>query len=379
MMNMKMKRKSKMCTLILAVALIVGSSFTVFAAETDEHEPVFDTDIDVVNLEIPINDVTASMSDNDNISLTLSSYTIDETKEVLDVSAQLKSRSGYLFADNPNASAAGTLSESNSMDIYFFNITDTNKFLLARLNSSNANYVAMLYVVDSTTGEAYATNYYGFSGSLIQLNGLPIGEYAFIIFSNDDTYGQSYTLDINATNPAANLAGVYYLANDLSIFMYETESGDVYGNGSFIYNTTTHTGTNLGWRRVDEVSWGSGYEQRTHSVFNTKIKAISRPLSYSAAKASSDCAVLLYCNEGTSFSYLHTYYQSGVDHVYKSTTEDTTGRTTPRQLDEYDFAGGNEHILVFDMNTGKVIDFYSTLNLFYAAGYESQPKITFYN
>lgn len=102
---------------------------------------------------------------------------------------------------------------------------------------------------------------------------------------------------------------------------------------------------------------------------------MSSPVSYSSAKASSDCAVLLYCDEGTAFSYLHTYYQSGVDPVYESTTVDTTDRTTPRELDELDFVEGNEHILVYDMNTGSVIDFYSTLNIYYAGGYEAQLNI----
>lgn len=372
-----MLKKSKMFIFALVVMVVMSSPLSVFASEEDSYNPVLATDIDIVDLDFPDysgNEVTNSNIINDAPT----SYCIDETKDVLDVSSQLNSRGAYLFADNPNASASGTLTESNNMDIYFFSVTDSTKFLLAQLKSSNTNYVAQLYVVDSATGDATATNIYGFSGDLIQLNGLPTGEYAFIIFSNTSTYGQDYTLNINAQNPAANIAKVYYLATDLSIFMYETESGDIYGNGSLIYNTSTNTGNNLRWQRVDEVSWGSGYEQRTHSVFNVKVKSISTPVSYSSNKASSDCAVLLYCDEGTSFSYLHTYYQSGVDHIYESTTTDTTGRTTPRELDSLDFVEGNQHILVYDMNTGSVIDFYSTLNIFYAGGYEPQPKITFY-
>ena len=373
-----MIKKSKLFILILVAMLIMCRPVSAFAAETRSYEPVMATDINIVDLEMPSCNINVSQSIKNIASDTDTSFFIDETKERLDVSADLRSRSAYLFEDNPNASAAGTLLESNNMDFYFFSVTNASRFLLARLTSSNANYVAQLYIIDSETGDAVATNIYGFAGNLIQLNGLPVGEYAFVIFSNNNTYGQNYVLDINATNPAANIANVYYLANDLSIFMYETEAGDVYGNGSLIYNTATNTGSNLTWQRVDEFSWGSGYEQRTHRVFNVKVKAISSPVSYSSTKASSDCAVLIYCDEGTAFSYLHTYYQSGVDHIYESTTKDTTGRTTPRPLDENDFVEGNEHILVYDMNTGSVIDFYSTLNLYYAGGYEAQPTITFY-
>lgn len=249
--------------------------------------------------------------------------------------------------------------------------------MLARLTSSNANYVAQLYVIDNSAGDASATNIYGFSGKLIQLNGLPEGDYAFVVFSNDGEYGQDYSFDINATNPSANLAAVNYLKNDLSIFTFRTESGDVYSNGHLLYNVNSSTGSNLKWERVYYYSWGSGYEQRTHSVFSVKVKSMSAPVSYSSAHASSSCAVLLYCDEGTAFSYLHTYYQSAVDHVYESTTMDTTGRTTPRALDKDDFVSGNQHILVVDLGTGEVIDFYSTLNIYYAYGYESQPVINF--
>ncbi|MBQ7955184.1 MAG: hypothetical protein IJ282_05490 [Lachnospiraceae bacterium] len=372
-----MFKKSKIFILATLAFLCISISLPVSAMEMGSYNTVYATDINVVDLDIPDYNESKTEDTND-INNTPTTYSIDEAKEVLNVLPQLRSRSAYLFEDNPNASASGTLTESNDMDLYFFSVTDTSKFLLAQLTSGNADYVAQLYVVDSETGDATATNIYGFAGDLIQLNGLPVGEYAFVIFSNSATYGQDYVLDINATNPAANITSVYYLASDLSIFMYETETGDVYGNGSLIYNTSTNTGSNLTWQRVDEFSWGSGYEQRTHSVFNVKIKAMSSPVSYSSAKASSDCAVLLYCDEGTAFSYLHTYYQSGVDPVYESTTVDTTDRTTPRELDELDFVEGNEHILVYDMNTGSVIDFYSTLNIYYAGGYEAQPTIAFY-
>ena len=145
-----------------------------------------------------------------------------------------------------------------------------------------------------------------------------------------------------------------------------------------IYNTSTKTGSNLTWTRTDKYSWGSGYEQRTHSVYNVKVRSISSPVSYSSKQGSSDCAVLLYCDEGTTFSYVHSYYQSGENHVYESTTKDTTDRNTPRGLDAIDFAEGNQHILVYDLKMGKVIDFYSTLNIFYAGGYEPQPTIRFH-
>ncbi len=353
---------------ILVVVLCVCNSSVVYAEELGDFE--------FSNLSIP--ELSENILAEDVVWNNIKDEIIvDETKNALDISSYINRRSGYVLSDNPNVGIDGTLTLDNNMDMYFFNVSAGNKFMLARLNSSNSNYVAQLYIVDENAGSAAPTNIYGFAGDLIQLNGLPEGSYLFLVFANDDSYGQDYRLDINATNPSANLSAVNYLKNDLSIFVFRTVAGDVYSNGHLLYNVSSSINTNLNWSRVNEFSWGSGYEQRTHSVFNVKVKAMSSPVSYSSTYASSSCAVLLYCDKDTAFSYLHTYYQSGVDHIYQSSTTDTTGRTTPRALDDMDFLGGNEHILVVDLASGQVIDFYSTLNIYYANGYEAQPVINF--
>lgn len=250
--------------------------------------------------------------------------------------------------------------------------------MLGRLKSSYINYLARLYIIDSS-GNATPTTTCGFSDELIQLNGLPIGDYAFVITSNNDTYNNSYSFDINATNPAANLNDAIFLSRDLSIFMYENSVGDIYGNGKEIYNTYTKTGSNLEWTRYEYLGLDGGFQQRTHSVKRPVIKGMSFPATYSSATASSDCVVFLYCDINTSFSHMFSYYMSAPDPIHFGDVKDTTGRVTPRSLDELDFSGGNEHVLVFDLNTGKTIDFYSSLNLYYAGGYEAPPSYEFYN
>ena len=364
-----MKKTQKIVILFLSVMMIIGSTLTVYADDNDSSRN--------------------SGEDNHSLQIPASSYSIGELTDELsnnplaedeNCSAPIitRTRSAALLADNPNTRVSGSLTTSDTQALYFFSITGTSRFMLARLLSANANYVAQLFVYDESTGTASATNYYGFSGNLITLNGLPVGDYVFAVYSYDSTYGDSYTFDINATNPAANISSVKYIAADLSIFIFETTSGDVYGNGSFIYNTSTTINSNLEWQRISENNWGSGYEQRTMDVYNVHVSSMSGPVSYSSNYASSNCAVLIYCDTGTGFSYFHSYYQSGNPPVYDSSWEDTTGRTTPRTLDAADFAGGNQHILVFDLITGQCIDFYSTLNIFYAAGYEPAPTINFY-
>lgn len=176
-----MFKKSKIFILATLVFLCMSGSLPVSAMEASSYNTVYATDINVVDLDIPDYNESKAEVTND-INNTPTTYSIDESKEVLNVLPQLRNRSAYLFEDNPNASASGTLTESNDMDFYFFSITDASKFLLAQLTSNNAEYVAQLYIVDDETGDATATNVYGFAGDLIQLNGLPVGEYAFVIF-----------------------------------------------------------------------------------------------------------------------------------------------------------------------------------------------------
>lgn len=285
---------------------------------------------------------------------------------------------GVRLEDNPNTKLTGELTEQISYYYYVFSVKDSSKLLLARLTSENSDYAAVLCKVDEN-GKLESTGILGSIGSLIHLNGLPVGNYAFLIYSISENRGQKYSFYINASNPSADIKSTPFWSSkgDVTKAIIEYTTGDVYSNGKLIYNTSTRTGSNLEWERVNEVTWTGGYEQRTHKVSSPKIKMISKPASYSSSYASSDSVVLIFCDVDTVFTYFHSKYQSGPDHFYDKSFIDTFGKLTPRSLDKQDFEGGNEHILVFDLNSGKVIDFYSQLNVYYGARYESDPEIEF--
>lgn len=51
---------------------------------------------------------------------------------------------------------------------------------------------------------------------------------------------------------------------------------------------------------------------------------------------------------------------------------DAFGKKTPRNLDASDFNTGLGDLqLIYDINSGKVIDFYGPLNIYYGTGAES--------
>ena len=369
------QKKFKIYGLIMAFALVI-SPVAVFAAEPDGDNSgnlgyIDVSDVDLSNFaELPSKEMEETTID------AATSVQIDSEGAVLDVSDRLRQRAANLLPDNPRINVSGELTEDDALDLQFFSVT-ANKFMLARVLSDNANYAARLYIVNYETGEVTPTNIGDFAGNLIALNGLPTGDYAFAIYSADGTAGESYTLQINATNPSNNISKTLSITNDLLHFVLQYASGDVYGDGTIVYNVYKMGSANshLNWTRNEDVNWGSGYIHRGHEIYDVRIKQVTGPASWKASRASSDNVMLIYCDVGTGFTFCQSAYESGSYHDYSFI--DTFGKKTPRPLDAEDLAEFS-HILAYDLNTGKVIDFYSPLNLYYACGAESAPTITFY-
>ncbi|WP_144525093.1 hypothetical protein [Bacillus pumilus] len=264
---------------------------------------------------------------------------------------------------------SAVLSEDDPVDLWLFSTTSPQA-LISRITSSNPDYFVQLFVVDYETGQAYPTDLIQPAGSLLGLTNLPAGDYAFGITSGGD-FGDSYTLQVNAKNPP-NFAGAVSLSSTLQYFVAEYANGDVFANGTKVYNKQSKT-ADYKWERVFYFSYDGKYEQRTHSVESVKVKSISAPVSYSAPYASSSEAILVYLDVETLFMYHESSFASG--QYYHSSFVDTLGKTTPRRLDIDDMTNYGDHILAVDLKTGKPIDFFSVLNFYYAAGIEKLPTI----
>lgn len=362
-----------------ALSLICGS-FSAFASEipdNDSSENFIKTQDITNNQTEELVSAQANLDEESGIQINdISAEThmiVDTNKNVKDISAQLRQMSSSLLSDNPRTVISGSLTESNDVDFYFFTVTK-DTFMIARLISDNADYWTVLYMIDYETGTATPTNIGNYSGNLIALNGLPEGDYAFAVAS-DSTLGESYSLQLNATNPAGSYSSIIKLTTSLQQFVLQYSNNDVYANGTFVYNTSSTASTEyLDWERNYYFSYDGNYNQRTQSISYVKIKAVSGPYSYSSSYASSDNVMLIYLDEDTLYTYFESQFQS-VPHYYYSSFVDILGKTTPRRLEADDYQYG-EHILVYDLNTGKPIDFYSVLNFYYGSGIENLPIIT---
>ncbi len=302
-----------------------------------------------------------------------SELTVDDQGEVLDVSDRLNQRSVSLLSDNPRAVISGELTADNTMDLHFFTVT-SDKFMIAYLQSNNKNYAVQLYIIDYDAGTATPTAISGMADHITGLNGLPTGDYALAVFSTDGTAGDSYTLSVNSANPSGTLTDREFYEGFRMMATYS--NGDVYFDGSFFYNpkdmNQDQANSQMDWHRELTTNWSGGYRHRDHDVYNVHIQKVEGPYSYSAQYAQSDAVMFVYCDIGTCFAYMESFYESGSTH--KISRIDTLGKLTPRVLEADDFDDLDlEHVLIYDLNTGKSIDFYSPLNYYYIMGAEGKP------
>lgn len=267
-----------------------------------------------------------------------------------------------------------SLTVADSTDLFFFSPT-SNKTLLTQFSSVNSDYELELCIVDWDNMLLYNTGIVREEDQLLLLTDLPAGDYALEMRSKG-SLGDNYNLKMNASNPS-NFTEVLTLTNTYNQFVAKYADGSIYANGKYVLNMNG-SNTHLDWERNYYFPSGGGYRQRKHSISNVNIKSISRPISYSSSYASSNNAIMIYLNTGTSFMYHESQYQSGTNPYYHSSFVDILGKTTPRQIDADDFNYG-DHILIFNLNTGQPIDFYSVLNFYYGAGIEALPTVSFLN
>ncbi|MFC4662747.1 hypothetical protein [Oceanobacillus aidingensis] len=315
-----------------------------------------------VNLE-KTGDTKEIQQDNDD----LSNKTKDTIQPVQD-SDTVQPQALYEI-DGLIMNATSNLSQADPTDIFFFSPT-SDRGLLTRLSSDNANYEVELYIVDWDSMIMYNTGIIKGTDQWLLVPNLPAGDYALEVRSTGEV-GDNYNLRMNASIPP-NYTNIIEFTSSLSHVVAEYADSSVYANGTHVLNWSS-SNSNLSWKREFYFSDNGGYNRRTHEVYNVQVKDIlPNVYSYNSNYTSSQQVLFLALDIDTGFMYNESQYQSGTNPIYHNSFVDTLGKKTPRRLDVHDFNYG-EHILVFDISTGKTIDFFSGLNFYYAAGIEPLP------
>lgn len=361
---------------IFVVAVLLSSSLTVFA-ESGDNANTANINIADVNIKSHVNIDYSKPA----INLKSNKAAKVAAKAVSNVSTNMTSEavsSTVFLQNNPRLIQKGILTAEKNTNYIFFTVTK-DTFIWAKLASSNADYKISLYKIDDITGLALPTDIVESSNNIIANSGLEQGDYLFMISSNGSV-GDKYDLQINATNPAGEFSSINVITPSLQQLVISYADQKVYANGIYVFSWDSAASNNhLNWKRdvmdVKELVT----ETKKMILKNVKVRTISAPVTYTSQFASSNNAILIYLNEGTTYTYYETIIENSNSLNYSKSFVDPNGRITPRDLDSSDFVNAN-HILVFDLNTGKPIDFFSSLNYFYNdknSDREDAPTITY--
>ncbi|WP_153463941.1 MULTISPECIES: hypothetical protein [Sediminibacillus] len=361
MKNLKRKYASIPIFFLILLLSISTISTTVESASLNEQQNLekFKVQAPLYNNEVDFKSEIPKVNKDSGISIEKPDFSVSSN---FDVSGDRMNFNDSLTSSDPD-------------DFWFFSIP-SDRSILFEIETENPDYIVELYQIDWETGTAYPTSIGGYANQLVANNQITSGDWALRVYSSN-TLEDTYTIKMNATNPNG-AESVYSTSDSLLYAVLGYPNGDIYSNGVFVA-AIGRENTQLDWEREFYFAWDGNYNQRQHSISDVNIKSISAPVSYTASYASSNNAILLYLDEGSLFTHHVSSFRSGPPTQYDSSFVDTIGKTTPRRLDTDDLTNWGDHILVFDLNTGESIDFFSVLNYYYASGAESIPTITFLN
>ena len=250
-----------------------------------------------------------------------------------------------------------TLTEEDIDDYYFFSVTST-KFLSFKINSPNADYHVELGLMDWDEGMYYATTIKGNTAAgSVWVQDVPSGDYALHIYS-DGTVGDSYTVAANTLCPS-NVTGVYYESDDLSTIVTRVGTSTIYQNNMNVSNQLNSV-LNKPVAFFMEDSW----PVYPSGIDDGKVQSISTGTFYTNVRTIKN-ALWVKLDVGTLWTYTHSIVNNGSTLSFI----DLAGRKTPRRFDSWDVGGDfGDHYLIYDMDTGKYVDFYSLHNVFFASG-----------
>ncbi len=349
--------------LFFVVTFLIGNNVTQASASFD-------------GITNSVNDfkVETDNGDTGGVSSISNSLSIDK-EQGIDIERPPYSVYSNFSVSGDRMNFSDTLTAADPDDFWFFSV-DTDRSIVFKIQTENPDYVVKLYQVDWETQTLYPTTLKGTPEEQVTHSQLPSGDWALRVYSTN-TYGDAYSIKMNATN-LSGAVNILSASDSLLYLVLGYPNNDIYSNGTYVA-TLGQNNTHLNWEREYYFAWDGNYNKRTHKVSDAKVKSISRPVSYHSNYADSDNAILIYLEKDTLFTYFESSFRSGPPTQYNNSFVDTIGKTTPRRLDNDDLTNWGDHILVYDLNTQKPIDFFSILNFYYAGGIEPLPSITFLN
>lgn len=282
----------------------------------------------------------------------------------------LNSQNTATLEKNFTGNLSAILKPNESQTIVFE--FDKDIILFSKLLSDNEDYSFQVYKIsDNSSLETFSNS--AKSNNAIR-GTMPAGKYAFVVSNLGKSENLPYTLYLNTTVPdIKNIKSfdIVYVSDSYKYVATElidtNDKSILYVNGTEIYNENKPQ--QLDWERVLDLKWNGGYNYSKHNIYDVKLKGISKPGIYTSDYVKSDNAVILFLDEGTGYIYNESKRSSDINEKTFH-FNDPLGNKTPRKLTAEDIEN-NQCWLVFDLNTGKPIDFWSSLNWYYSTKTEN--------
>lgn len=369
------------------LSIVINTTPSVSAKS--EIDTLSNVDNEIIN-EIKIDDkIEINLDDlDDSIELNITDSNgellVDENIETISVdpNQRLNFNAPTKFAHT------SSLTASNPQDMYFFTTT-SNTFPMIKITSDNPNYIAQLYQYDASQGMAYPIQFYDIANddAYSYATSLPAYNFIWVVYSLNGTVGSDYTIMANVTNDA-NPYSILRVSDDLAdVTLVNSSKNLTINNAKVSYPNPS----NVKWERNFYLSTYYGYINESQSLSSLSYDNISGIYygKYDSTNYKTDNAVF-YQIKIDSFdlnsqvyplwSYSYSQYFNG--QYLNRTSIDIAGQTTPRRLNIFDaidfsYVGYNSELdkikdnktyyfaLVYDLNTGTVIDFASKLNGYY--------------
>lgn len=337
---------------------------------TISNDETIDATFDTVTDTAVFNESQLQNNLKENSSEAILPITDEQTSSAVTFSdTSLLANAQLDLGTNPFGNLTATLSQ-DQVHILLFQLSES-KVLFSKMTSNNSEYAYQIYKVNS---DGTLTPYSNAVLAGEQITGtISSGQYAFVVANTGTSYGSSYTMYMNTVTPSPSNVASMSLVSLSSSYKHVTvqmitTSGDmvVYCDGVRVIDEGSPS--MLDWERVLDLSWSSGYNYNKHEIYNAVVSGISSVGTYTSDYVTSNNAVILYLDVGTGYMYNESKrnWDTG-EHIFHF--YDPAGNTTPRTLNAYDIANYNCR-LVFDLNTGRPIDFWSFLNWYYATGTE---------
>lgn len=285
--------------------------------------------------------------------------------EAVEITEELKATDvSYIYSPKTRATISvgdvfdkyGVLSSDDAIDFYPFSLSKSRTAIF-RFLSENSDYTANLATHDTSTGNVTLSNVWLNHGDVSWSSKLPAGNYCWVILSSTNTYTSArYRISMNARNESGATEHINTSADlSYSTFSY---NGTLYMNGINIEDTARNAAKTISkfedrmegpspTNTVATVTVLTGYEYISDSLFYG---------SYTSTNPYKNVKTGLY------HSTDHAIFIPIVGHSMSCTY--STYYVPTQQLIET--AVG---ILVYDLESGKIIDFMSPINIFYANTY----------